>query len=186
MAVDTITQRASDFTPTEREWWLPVVGYEGHYEISDLGRVRRNCGVRRLRILRQFRRRDGYRSVALSRSGKVKNFLVHRLAIRAFLGEYPPGHETNHKSGDRGDNRLENLEAVTRGENLKHSYKYLGRKSPCRRGEESHLTKLSVTQVQEIRRRGLTESPTTLGREFGMSVGAIRHIIFRRSWRHVP
>lgn len=52
--------------------------------------------------------------------GNTKN--IHRLVWEAFHGAIPPGFEVNHRNGDKTDNRLENLELVTRSENMAHAY----------------------------------------------------------------
>ncbi len=53
---------------------------------------------------------SGYRSVCLSRGGVHRNFYVHELVLRAFVGERPtPDHEALHRNGERADNRLKNL-----------------------------------------------------------------------------
>lgn len=60
--------------------------------------------------------------VDLYYKNKRCNKRVHRLVAAAFLGESEEGHVVNHKNGDRFDNRVENLEYVTQGENVKHAW----------------------------------------------------------------
>lgn len=120
------------------ETWKPVAGYEGLYEVSDLGRVRsldRNVvktyrGNRRVACLVKGKMRKpsrcthGYLSLTLP-GGR---FLVHRLVASAFCDGYAAGLDVNHKNGVRDDNRACNLEWVTRSENHAHSYRELQRK----------------------------------------------------------
>src|SRR4051812_22777189 len=105
---------------TER--WLPVVGCEGWYEVSDLGRVRRirpgpSTKIGRLLIPSSNYQRRGELSVVLStgepggRGRRVRS--VHRLVAEAFIGSRPRGYDLNHKNGEITDNRPENLEYVT-------------------------------------------------------------------------
>jgi len=95
------------------ERWLPVVGWEGRYEVSSWGRVRRiNCKPKKNTVAA-----NGYDVVSLSREGKSYVFTVHRLVLEAFVGECPSGCETRHLNGNRGDNRLENLKWGTAAEN---------------------------------------------------------------------
>ena len=69
---------------------------------------------------------NGYCFVMLSKDGETKQYLLHRLVARAFLGDSLL--EVNHKNGDKDDNRVDNLEYVTHTENQKHSYAVLGRR----------------------------------------------------------
>src|SRR5262245_29251852 len=100
---------------TER--WLPVVDYEGLYEVSDRGRVRA-LGVRRGRfpggVLWQGKTSPAtpYPRVELCRDGVPRFHRVHVLVMRAFVGPRPPGQEIDHRNGVKTDNRLANLEYV--------------------------------------------------------------------------
>ncbi|MCR4338868.1 MAG: NUMOD4 motif-containing HNH endonuclease, partial [Gemmatimonadaceae bacterium] len=101
------------------ETWLPVVGWEGVYEISDLGRVKR-VAVSRYNsggILSPCNHPlNGYTSVHLRHLVRNDQPKVHRLVLAAFVGPCPPGQQCNHKNGKRDDNRLANLEWVTPSE----------------------------------------------------------------------
>ncbi|MEC4763792.1 NUMOD4 domain-containing protein [Mycobacterium sherrisii] len=104
------------------ERWLPVVGYEGLYEVSDLGRVKSLARTviqtlgdgtlyrRRLlpeRILKQTQRK-GYMRIALWRDGRHKTFSVHTLVLTAFVGPRPPGQECCHLL-EKTNNELQNI-----------------------------------------------------------------------------
>ncbi len=108
-----------------QEIWKPVKGYEGIYEVSNLGRVKslpRTAGNYKFtgRILKQFFTDGRYYYVGLSQYGKSKNVCVHRLVAEAFVPN-PDGKETvNHINEDTTDNRACNLEWLTRQENLLH------------------------------------------------------------------
>lgn len=107
------------------ERWLPVVGYEGLYDVSDQGRVRSLFNGTRPRtrsyVLAQ-QSKDGYRRVYLYKDGKSTKRSVHQLVLEAFVGERPPGCETRHLNSIRHDNRLENLTWGTRSENCKDRF----------------------------------------------------------------
>nr|DAT75898.1 MAG TPA: homing endonuclease [Caudoviricetes sp.] len=110
----------------EQEVWKDIHGYEGLYQISNMGRVKslsrvilRSNGFPQSfgeRILSP-RNSNGYRSVSLC-CGTKKTFYVHRLVADAFIPN-PNGYkEVNHKNEDKADNRAENIEWCSRGYNL--------------------------------------------------------------------
>lgn len=109
------------------EEWRDVVGYEGIYQVSSLGRVMRtSCrGVAKQRILCTIYH-SRYMVVTLYKNGKGKQMLVHRLVAQAFIPNPDKLSQVNHKNGNRKDNRVENLEWVTAEENIMHSYYALG------------------------------------------------------------
>lgn len=108
------------------ETWKPVVGYEGVYEISELGRIRRLRAAQGTRVGRMVRaypkwRRGGYLAVVLSRDGVSRRIALHKLVTASFIGPRPPGLEVNHKNFNTHDASLANLEYVTHGENMQHA-----------------------------------------------------------------
>lgn len=116
---------------TAAEEWRPVVGFEGHYEVSNLGRVRsldRPIPVRRPgavthyrpirgRMIRLCLDTRGYLVLGLSKDGVRITGIVHLLVLEAFVGPPPPGHECRHLNGVKTDARLVNLRWGTRSEN---------------------------------------------------------------------
>lgn len=106
--------------------WKSVVGYEGIYEVSDTGRLRRisRYGREWVRELKPKKTRDGYYEFTLTKGCKPKCIRAHRIVAFAFLGT-PRGdrNEINHKDGNKLNNNVENLEWVTSSENQKHAYK---------------------------------------------------------------
>lgn len=144
------------------EEWRPVVGFEEHYEVSSIGRVRRIGGGRGARVGRVLRHSTlrGYFNINLYVARKEFSRRVHRLVAEAFIGECPLDERTgrlcdvNHKNGNRSDNRVENLEWSTRSANLSHAYHVLGTIHPPEtklRGEDCGQAKLTREQVLAIR-----------------------------------
>jgi hypothetical protein len=176
------------------EIWKNVLGYEGAYEVSNQGRVRRigrGLGVQPGRILQTRKTKDGYAKVKLCIRGKGKLVSVHTLVAEGFLGKRPPGQQVNHKNGIEDDNRVENLEWVTPSQNLQHAFDHLGRVSP--HGESHGVSRLTEEQVREIRRlhalhkggKSHEYSYSDLAERFGVTRGNIGHIVRRVAWKHI-
>lgn len=129
------------------EEWRAVVGYEGFYEVSDLGNVR----SLRTKRLRRFSITDwGYYHVGLSKNGVAKDWRVHRLVAMAFVPLIDGKTHVNHINGDKLDNRAANLEWVTKRENEEHA-RLLGRHHAITNPNRGW--KLSVADVIDIRSR---------------------------------
>lgn len=88
------------------------------YEISNYGKVRRGSRLRKNLV-----QNSGYYSVDLFNHCKMKHFLVHRLVAMAFIPTDDLNLDVNHKDGNKKNNYVDNLEWVTRSQNLKHAYK---------------------------------------------------------------
>lgn len=101
-----------------KEIWMPILGYEGLYEASNRGRVRRlnyhHTGKEK--ILRPGKNSSGYLQVCLYKDGK-KSLLVHRLVWEAFNGPIHKGMQINHLNERKDQNNLENLSLMTAKEN---------------------------------------------------------------------
>lgn len=163
---------------------MPVVGFEGIYEVSNCGQVRRigkAHGATNGLILVQSLSWRRYPSVSLSHDHKSKKFMVHRLVAEAFLGSCPDGHEVNHIDGNKANPIVTNLEYVTRTENMKHAYRH-GLMEPSR-GEDNCRAKLTENDIRMI--RSSDEPHTVLAKQLGVSAVHILHIRKRQRWAHV-
>jgi NUMOD4 motif/HNH endonuclease len=98
------------------ENWRDINGYDGVYQVSDLGQVR---NTQTSKILHPTKLKNGRIYVTLSSDGFQKKCTVHSLVADAFLGECPAGHEIRHKDGDHTHNELSNLEYISRQESQK-------------------------------------------------------------------
>lgn len=103
------------------EAWQDIPGFQD-YQASDLGRVRSHKSGE-WRLLRATpHSKTGYLAVSLRVNGRYITRSVHRLVAATFFGE-AEGRDVNHKNGDKHDNRLANLEYLTRGDNHRHAYR---------------------------------------------------------------
>lgn len=107
----------------ENEEWLDVLGYEGLYQISDLGRVKSlgNNATKKEKMLVLCPNKTGYIVVQLSRNGKPKPHYVHRLVAINFIPNPENKPEVNHIDKDKRNNRKINVEWNTKIENIFHS-----------------------------------------------------------------
>jgi hypothetical protein len=98
------------------EIWKPVVGYEGLYEVSNLGRIK-SIKFGKERIMKQNINSYGYCKVNLSRNGNYKTYSVHRLVLIAFRGCLDVNKICDHINRIRTDNRIDNLRWASYSEN---------------------------------------------------------------------
>jgi len=171
------------------EEWRDVIGYEGWYQVSNEGRVKRikpGRGARAGHILKPAQDKD-YLHVILCRNSWCQTRRIHMLVAEAFIGARPEGLCVNHKNGKKRDNRPSNLEWVTLSENMKHSYDTLGRQWKGPRGEKGGGAKLTRQQVKEIRRLYTTGKYThkQLAKMFNVCKRNIGSILNRNSWKHI-
>ena len=173
------------------ERWLPVHGWKGLYEVSDLGRVRsldrmdaRDRNQLRGRVLRPSVCRKGYHRVMLRKGGRSPRFLVHRLVLEMFHSQCPEGMECDHINADTFDNRLCNLRWVTPAQNAQHRVA-LGRHADAR-GEMHGQSKLTDAMIVEIRARAMgPETQAAIARDFDVGPSVISRIASRIAWGHV-
>lgn len=140
------------------EQWRDVQGYEGLYQVSDLGRVRN----KRWRILSTHMNGNGYLQTTLSKHGRREYPLLHRLVATAFIPNPGAKPQINHKNGIKTDNRPDNLEWCTMGENLAHRHRVLGqiggRAKPvvCVDTEQSYASAVEAAKALGVSAAGVT------------------------------
>lgn len=142
-----------------QEQWKDIFGYDGMYQVSDLGRVR-SKKYGRWKMLKPNKNRFGYLMSYLYKDGKPKNISVHRLVAQAFIENNNIFNtEINHINEDKTDNRVSNLEWCDRQYNLTYNDIHHRRKkynSPkhynCKRRklEKLYRPDLSIAENLEI------------------------------------
>lgn len=130
------------------EIWLPVVGAETHYLISNLGRLK-SIKKDGSTYLRKPSSRSGYYRTRLSVNNNIMQETIHRLVAKAFIPNPENKPVINHKNSNRLDNRVENLEWCTQAENLAHAISVGNLKLRGKDNANSILTEADVLQIRE-------------------------------------
>lgn len=176
------------------EVWKPVLGYEGVYEVSNLGRVRsldrqvaNRWGTTRsvpgtIRTIAV--KREGYCFVNLFCKQRAKPMYVHRLVALAFLPNPEGLPQVNHLDGDKSNNRVDNLEWCDASQNCQHAVDQQLYESV--RGEDSPSSKLTesdVIRIRQLHSDGMLQKD--IAARFGVGRKAITKIVNRQRWKHV-
>lgn len=121
-----------------KEIWKDINGYEGIYQVSNLGKVKsisrevkhkglfgnkEICHIKEKILSQNTDGKRGYLKVSLIKNGKTKHYFVHRLVAMAFIENTHNKEQVNHINGIKTDNTVKNLEWCTNKENLQHSWK---------------------------------------------------------------
>jgi hypothetical protein len=180
------------------EIWKDVVGYEGLYQVSNIGsimRVKRNILTKdnKIKTLKTLIMKQAlsnneypYKTCILTKNKTSSSFLVHRLVAQAFIPNPNNKPCINHKNGIKTDNRTNNLEWCTHKENSQHAFKtelMIGL-----RGELNNSAKLTRLEVIDIRKRKANGEPIINSyRYYGRKVAkiTIKNIWDNKTWKHI-
>lgn len=164
------------------EIWKDIENFKGKYQISNLGRVkslkrisrsRRHTYTTPERILKTNPTPLYLRAQLCNYPHKTSNIYVHILVAKAFVNNPENKPEVNHLNGVKFNNTAENLEWCTRGENLTHSYRVLGRRHgrTGKHGKDNPLSKPIVKM----------DDKGNIIKEFDCGVDAAKHINVTKS-----
>lgn len=168
-----------------------ILGYDGRYQIDTNGQIYAMFPFRGApagRLMKTYVNRDGYVFAVLGNGGSGKTAYLHRLLMLTFNPvENPRALEVNHIDGNRHNNSLDNLEWMTRRENMKHAHHVLKTWDHAQvRGEQVGGVKLTAEKVIEIRRLSASGTHRSiLAARYGVTTANITAIVNRKSWAHV-
>lgn len=180
-----------------------IPGYEGYYSINKNGRVWSHSRV----VKSIFRRWNHYKEISLPikgrflipnpdatgylglsflRDGRQKHVRIHRLVAENFIPRVEGKNDVNHKNGLKTDNRIKNLEWVTKYENRRHAVDTgLWKSKNPSRGINRYNSKLNDDVVREIRSLYPKKTLKQIGDIYGISWRTVWDVVTRRSWKHV-
>lgn len=177
------------------EIWKDIVGYEGHYQVSNTGqikslarkiwyeskgRVKAHFKLRAEKILAQRVGTTGYLQISLCLESERKLVSLHRVMAEAFVPNPENKPEVNHKDTNKLNNTIQNFEWMTHAENMAHSLEN-GRHV---KGDTHPMAKITETDVRSIR-AAVGAKPKDLAAKYGVCTDQIYLILKRKSWAHV-
>ncbi len=172
------------------EIWEDIKGFEGHYQVSTLGRVRsldrvvKSGQFVRGKILKAATDKAGYVFIYLRKDCKSIFFRIHRLVALTFIKNPANKLEVNHINGIKKDNKVDNLEWCTTSENRLHSFRKLNRK-PSRAwlGKFGKDNPRSMKIIQETKQGEMVatfNSMTEASAKTGFTMATISKIINKK------
>lgn len=172
------------------ELWKPIENYEGLYEVSNKGNVRsldRDVQYKKTDFTMKITGIDlkpnvlkkGYLQVGLSKSGKLKSMLVHRLVMNAFSPTTNENLQVNHIDGNKENNEVSNLEWVTAIENTNHAYDIGLRDNMI--GNNRKLTEDEVLEIIGLYETG-NYTQKELGNKYNVGRNTIGEILLGKTW----
>lgn len=172
------------------EVWRDVVGYEGFYQVSNLGNVKSLCRkIKRgkslvtihEKMLNQTENTNGYLRVSLSRNGMVEMRFVHRLVAEAFIDKPNDEYVVDHIDGNKQNNNVLNLRWCSQGQNLHYSYAG-GRRRPLVISDEWRKRQKRAVSRPVIRSDGKEfESVLAASRALGLCDAAVSQVVHGRA-----
>lgn len=158
------------------ETWKDILGFNGDYQISNLGRIISKKYMPH-RIMKQ-QKVKGYFNVWLSLNNSGRSYRVSRLVALAFIPNQGNKTEVNHIDGNKFNNSVDNLEWCTRRENMQHARDILG-------VANLKLTEDHVLSIRKLKKENPHITHEQLAELFGVGRTNITMILTRRSWKYL-
>ena len=163
------------------ETWKPIPNYEELYLASSSGevkRIKKSKGAKINKILKPYlNKSNGYYYITLTKNCVQKNFYLHKIIIKSFLGE--SNLQVNHIDGNKKNNSINNLEYVTSSQNMYHATRVLNKRS-----KENHwnskLKSADILEIKKLKNLGLTQK--AIAEKFNVSRITICNILNNKTW----
>ena len=169
----------------DSEEWRDISNYEGIYRVSNFGRVISKQFGNEWRLRKLIVNKDGYNIVTLSKNGKTKNFLVHRLVAMTFIPNPNNLPLVEHNDDNRLNNNVNNLSWSTNDDNMKHAVE----RKRMSYGENRYNTALTEADVKYIKLNYKPHdknfSGKALAQKFNVSQKTISSIINNITWKYI-
>lgn len=184
-----LDDRFYDLEDLNGEVWKDVEGYEGHYKVSNMGRIKSVARyIKRIKfsnfkcyekIKKPRANFGGYLYLSLEFEGKSSWFTLHTLVSKHFIGEKQKGLFVNHINHNKLDNRIFNLEYVTHQENIDAFWKSGIKRAQCNK----KLNPIDVFKIKELKREG--KSYRELATMFNVHQRTLQYICSGQRWKHL-
>jgi hypothetical protein len=158
-----------------------------NYFVNELGQIK-TTNWKNAKIERNMSpciNSSGYYQTVFVIDGNNKSVTIHRIIAEVFIPNPDKKPEVNHKNGNKLDNTVENLEWVTRKENIQHCID--NKLQTPFKGSEVGTSKLIEKEVLEIRNKFIPKiyGRKKLAEEYNVSPLTIKDIVIRRTWKHI-
>lgn len=175
-----------------KEIFKDIKGYEGLYQISNLGKVKRiprnivnknGYSLLKEMFLTPYVDDVGYFRIGLKLNSKTTHRRIHRLIATTFIPNPENKPQVNHINGIKTDNRLENLEWVTSLENTNHAIKAGLIKRNGENNASSKLIEIQVLDIKERLKKG--ETGSSIAKIYNVHASTISLIKRNIKWNHL-
>lgn len=174
------------------ELWKDLYGYEGIYQVSSLGNIKRLPLIIKSKnnihkyykemLLKPSKTKYGYLKVSLTKYKKI-TYLLHRLVALTFIDNPENKPQVNHKDANKSNNNISNLEWVTSNENIQHAYRN-GLIKPMK-GILNGSSVLNENQVLEIRKLKGKMFNKDIAKIYNCGSSTISRIFNNITWKHI-
>lgn len=179
------------------EIWKPIKGYDGLYEVSNMGRVRsldrkslvKNSEKKIARnikgkVLKSVDNGHGYKLVNLAKNSKTKKFYIHRLVAETFLPNSETKLQVDHMDFNKANNKVSNLRWVSAIENIRHNiendrFYYVGHKNKGRISSKGKIVQFDLN----MNKLNIFSNSTSASRETGVCARNILHCVNHKEGR---